>query len=78
MYLYAKGLCEAKSQFLIKKRGGAGIKHWNDYKAFIKCSNNMDGIYENIVKYNLGKEKNIYIVVYDMIAAMLRKKNLIE
>ena len=38
----------------------------------------MDGIYENIVKYNLGKEKNIYIVVYDMIAAMLRKKNLIE
>ena len=45
---YAKDLYEAKYQFLIKKRKGAGLKKYNDSKAFITYSNDMDDIYENI------------------------------
>ena len=48
IYLYAKDLSEAKYEHLIKNRENAGIKHLNDSKAFIKCSNTMDDIYENI------------------------------
>ena len=46
--LYAKDLSEAKYEFLIKKREDAGIKHLNDSKAFIECSNTMDDVYEII------------------------------
>ena len=48
IYLYAKDLSEAKYEHLIKNRENAEIKHLNDSKAFIKCSNTMDDIYENI------------------------------
>ena len=41
MYLYAKDVNEIKYQFLIKKRGGVGIKHLNDSKAFIEYSQCM-------------------------------------
>ena len=41
IYLYAKDLSE-------KKREDAGIKHLNDHKACIECSNTMDYNYENI------------------------------
>ena len=41
MYLYAKDLSEPKDQSLIEKRENAGIKHLNDQKAFIECSNSM-------------------------------------
>ena len=34
IYLYAKGLCEAKYQFLINKRESTGLKHFNDPKDF--------------------------------------------
>ena len=33
--------------FLIKKHEDAGIKYLHDSKAFIECSNTMDGVYEN-------------------------------
>ena len=36
--LYAKDPFEAKYQFLINKRESAGLKHFNDYKAFNKYS----------------------------------------
>ena len=35
---YAKDPCEAKYQFLIKKRQGSGLKHSNDFKAFMNIS----------------------------------------
>ena len=37
---------------LINKPEDAGIKHLNDSKAFIECSNGMDDVYENINDYN--------------------------
>ena len=36
MYLFAKGLYEAKYQYLITKREGVGINYFNDPKAFIR------------------------------------------
>ena len=41
IYLYAKDPYEAKYQILIDKRESVGLKHFNDPKAFIECSNDM-------------------------------------
>ena len=44
IYLYINDPYEAKYQFLINKRESTGLKHFNDSKAFIEYSNNMDDI----------------------------------
>ena len=54
IYLYAKGLGE--HEILIKQRKNVGIKHFNDSKAFIQCSNTMDD-YENTHDYNPKRDK---------------------
>ena len=46
--MYAKDPYEAKCQFLINKRESAGLHHFNDPKAFIEYSNDMQDIYKNI------------------------------
>ena len=56
IYLYAKDPYEAKYQYLINKREGVGIDHFNDPKAFIKYSNDMRNVYKNIDEYNRDKE----------------------
>ena len=76
IYLYAKDPYEAKYQFLINKRESTGLKHFNDSKAFIEYSNDMDDIYKNIEEYNPNKKRKILIVFDDMIADMLSNKNL--
>ena len=48
IYLYAKDPPEAKYQFLINKRGSAGITYFNDSEAFIEYSSDMDDIYKII------------------------------
>ena len=48
IYLYAKGLCEPKYEFFIKKRENTGLKYLNDSKAFNECSNTMDNVFNNI------------------------------
>ena len=65
---------ESKYKFLINKRESAGLKHFNDFEAFIKYSNSMDDIYENIGEYNPNKKRKILIVFDDMIADMLSNK----
>ena len=55
MYLFAKNPYQAKYQFLINKRESTGLKHLNDSKAYIECSNNLDDIYKNIEEYNPNK-----------------------
>ena len=59
IYFYAKDLSESKYEHLINNRENAGIKHSNDSKAFIECSNTIDDIYENIDNYNLNKKRNM-------------------
>ena len=56
IYLYAKDPYEAKYQYLINKREGVGINHFNDSKAFIEYSNDTRDAYKNIDEYNPDKE----------------------
>ena len=74
IYLYAKDLSRSKYEFLIKNCGNAGIKHVNDPKAFIECSNTMNDIYENIDNYNPNRRRKILIVFDDMIADIMTNK----
>ena len=37
---------EVKYQFLIKKGEDVGTKHFNDSKALIECSNDIDDFYK--------------------------------
>ena len=76
IYLYAKDLYEAKYQFLINKRESTGLKHFNDPKAFIEYSNDMQDVYKNIDECNADKERKILIVFDDMIADMTNNKKL--
>ena len=78
IYFYAKGLCEAKYQFLTNKRESTGLKYLNDSKAFIEYSNDIDNIYRNIEENNPNKKRKILIAFDDMIADMHSNKSSIE
>ena len=56
IYLYEKNLSESKCEHLIKNGENAAIKHLNDSKVFIDCSNVMDDVYENIDNYNPNRK----------------------
>ena len=76
IYWYAKNPYEAKHQLLINKRESTGLNHFNESKASIEYSNDMDVIYKNIEEYNPNKKRKILIVFDDMIANMLSNKKL--
>ena len=76
IYLYAKDPYEAKYQFLINKREGTGLKHFNDSKAFTEYSNDMYDVYKNIDEYNIDEERKILIVFDYMIAGKTSNKRL--
>ena len=76
IYLYVKDPYEAKYQFLINKRKSTGLKHFNDPKAFIEHSNDMQDVYKNIEQYNIGKKRKILIAFDDMIADVVNNKKL--
>ena len=75
IYLYAKDPCEAKYQYLINKCEKVGLDHFDDPKAFIEYSNDMQDVYKNIEDCNPGKKRKI-LIVFDMIADMINYKNL--
>ena len=72
----AKDPYEAKYQFLISKRESTGLKYFNDPKAFIEYSNDMQDVYKNTDEYNVDKEGKILIVFDDVIADMINNKKL--
>ena len=74
IYLYAKDLSEKKYEYLIKNRENAVIKHLNDSKTFIECSNTMGDVYENIDNYNPKRKRKILIAFDDMIAGIMTNK----
>ena len=78
IYLYAKDPYQAKHQYLINKREGVGIDHFNDTEAFIEHSNDMHDVYKNVNYYNSNKENNILLVFDDMIADMIHNKSEIQ
>ena len=53
-----------------------GLKHYDDPKAFIEYSNDMQNVYKNIEEYNLGKKCKILAVFGNMIADMVNNKKL--
>ena len=53
IYFYAKEPYEPIYQFLINKREKVGLKHYNESKAFIEYSNDMQDVCEYIEEYNL-------------------------
>ena len=57
--LCAKDPYKAKYQCLINKLESTGLKHFNDPKAFVEYSNDMQDVYKNIEEYNLGKKRKI-------------------
>ena len=57
IYLYTKDLSDSKYENLINNRENTGIKHLNDPKAFIECSNTTDDVYENIDDYNPNRKR---------------------
>ena len=65
-----------KYQFLINNRESTGLKHFNDPKAFIDYSNDMQDVYKNIEEYNIGTKLKILMVFDDMIADMIKNKKL--
>ena len=74
IYLYVKDLSKPKYELLIKNHKNVGIKHLNDSRAFIECSNTMNDVYENIDDYNLNRKRKILIVFDDMIADIMTIK----
>ena len=74
MNLYAKDLSEPKYEHLINNRKNAEIKHLNDSKAFIDCSNTVDDVFNNIDNYNPNRKRKIIIVFDNMIADIMTNK----
>ena len=76
IYLYAKDPYEKKYQYLINKRENVGLNHFNDPKAFIECSNDMQDVHKNIEDYNSIKKRKVLIIFDNMIADMINNNKL--
>ena len=74
--MYAKDPYEAKYQYLYNKREKVGLDHYDDPKAFIEYSNDMQDVYKNIEDYNPRKNCKVLIVFDDMIADMIINKRI--
>ena len=75
-YLYAKDPYETKYQYLVNKREKVGLNHFNDPKAFMEFSNDMQDVYKNIEDYNPIKKLKILLAFDDMIADMINNNKL--
>ena len=76
IYLHAKDPYEKKYQYLINKCENVGLNHFNDPKAFMEYSNDMQDVYKSIEDYNPTKKRKILIVFDDMIADMINNNKL--
>ena len=64
------------SIFNYQKREKVGLNHFNDPKAFMEYSNDMQDVYKNIEDYNPIRKRKILIVFDDMIADMINNNKL--
>ena len=71
MYLYAKDPYETKYQYLINKPKKVVLDHFDDPKAFMEYSNDMQDVDKNIEDYNPIKKRKVLIVFDDMIADVI-------
>ena len=56
IYLYAKDPYEAKYQYLINKCEKVGLDHFDDPKAFVEYSNDIQDVHKNVDNYNPRKK----------------------
>ena len=61
---------------MINIRGKTGLNHYDDPKAFMEYSNDMQDVYKNIEEYNPGKKRKVLIVFDDIVADMINNKKL--
>ena len=73
IYLYATDPYEAKYEYLINKREKVGLDQFNDPRAFIEHSNDIQDVYKNIEDYNPNKKRKTLIVFDDMIVYLRQK-----
>ena len=71
-----RSICKKKYQYLINKREKLGINYFNDPKAFMEYSNDMQDVYENIEDYNPIKKCKVLMIFDDMIADMINNNKL--
>ena len=74
--MYTKDPNEVKYQLQINKQKYSGLKHFNNFQAFIEFSNDMANIYKNIEECNPNKNRKTLIVFDYLIANMLNNKKL--
>ena len=53
-----------------------GLNHFNDPKAFMEYSNDMQDVYKSIEDYNTTKKRKVLTVFDDMIADMINNNKL--
>ena len=76
IYLYVNDPYEAKYQYLINKREKVGLDHFDNPKAFIEYSNDMQDAYKDTEGYNPKNNRKVLIVFDDMIADIINNKKL--
>ena len=76
IYLYAKDPYQKKYEYLINKHEKVGLSHFNEPKAFMEFSKDMQDVYKNIEDYNPIKKRKVLIVFDDMIADMINNNKL--
>ena len=52
------------------------MDHYNDPKAFMEYSNDIQDVYKNIEDYNPNKKRKVFIVFDDLIVYMINNKKL--
>ena len=76
IHSYAKDPYEKKYQCLINEREKVGLNHFNDPKAYMEYSNDMQDVYKNIEDYNPIKKHKVLTIFDDMIADMINNNKL--
>ena len=61
---------------LISKQEKARLEYYDDLKACIEYSNDMQDVYENIEEYNPEKKHKVLTVFDDLISGMISNKKL--
>ena len=74
--IYAKNPDKEKYQFLINNPEKVGLKKYNDPRAFIAYSNDMQGVYKYIEEYNPNTMQQILLIFDDMIAGIIFNQKL--
>ena len=74
--MYAKDPYEAKYHYLINKHEKVGLNNYDDPKALIEYSNDIQDDYKNIDVCNTDKERKTLMVFGYTIADMINNKRL--